>query len=268
MRSPTATLIVAISVLVLCALVVVVRVLRHFGTTQHTWAQMPLYYLNLLYSLIVWRAKIMGTLPADPDQGAVVVCNHASAIDPAFVQLASKRMIHWMVAREYCLHPLIAWLFRITECIPVNRGGIDTAATKISIRYCSNGGMVGMFPEGRINMTDKLLLPGRPGAALIALKAQVPVIPCYLTGAPYHDWEFGCFLITAKTRLKIGEPIDLSEYYGRHTDKEVLGEVTRLFMKEIARLAGVEDYQPALAGRLWSPIQQQAMSSAQSANGE
>ena len=42
------------------------------------------------------------------------------------------------------------------------------------------GELVGMFPEGRINTTDQLLLPGRSGAALIALKARAPVVPCYI----------------------------------------------------------------------------------------
>ena len=53
----------------------------------------------------------------------------------------------------------------------------------MAIRYAQEGGLVGLFPEGRVNTTDELLLPGRPGAALIALRARVPVIPCYVQGA-------------------------------------------------------------------------------------
>ena len=73
--------------------------------------------------------------------------------------------------REYVMSPAFAWVLRTIEVIPVNRGGIDTAATKQAIRYASQGDLVGMFPEGRINEGGQFLLPGRPGAAMIALKA-------------------------------------------------------------------------------------------------
>ena len=57
--------------------------------------------------------------------------------------------------------------------------------------------------------------------------------------------------MTARTRLKVGRMVDVSEYYGRDGEREVLEELTKRFMKEIAQLAGVDDYQPELAGRRW-----------------
>ena len=94
------------------------------------------------------------------------------------------RITHWMVAREYCESWPLSWFFRTVEAILTGRGGVDTKAVKQAIRYASEGGLVGMLPEGRINTTDAFLLPGRPGAALVALKARVPVIPVYIEGAP------------------------------------------------------------------------------------
>ncbi len=61
----------------------------------------------------------------------------------------------------------------------------------------------------------------------------------------------GAFFLPAKAQLRIGKPIDISEFYDRDNEKEVLAELTRRFLVEIARLAGVEDYQPELAGRRW-----------------
>ena len=57
--------------------------------------------------------------------------------------------------------------------------------------------------------------------------------------------------MAGKARVIVGKPIDLSEYYGRESDKTVLPELTKKFLVEIARLAGVENYQPRLAGRHW-----------------
>jgi 1-acyl-sn-glycerol-3-phosphate acyltransferase len=158
-----------------------------------------------------------------------------------------------MVAREYCVHPAIGWFLRICGAIPVRRAGIDTAATKLAIRHAQEGKLVGLFPEGRINDTDQLLLPGRPGVAMIALKARVPVVPCYIEGSPYDGTVWGCLFMPAKIRLKVGPPLDLSEFYDRDDSREVLEELTKRFLVEIAKLAGCSDFQPALAGRFYKP---------------
>ena len=57
----------------------------------------------------------------------------------------------------------------------------------------------------------------------------------------------------AKIRLKVGQPMDLSGYYGRDNDREVLEDLTRRFLVEIAGLAGCSDFQPKLAGRFYKP---------------
>ena len=147
--------------------------------------------------------------------------------------------------------PGISFVFRTLRSIPVNRGGVDTASTKMAIRLAQQGGLVGLFPEARVNTTDALLLPGRNGAALIVLKARVKVIPCLVSGAPYDGTALGSFFMAANARVKVGKPIDLSPYYGREGDKAVLQELTRRFLVEIAALAGVADYEPELAGRQW-----------------
>jgi len=218
-----------------------------------TPAQSLLFAWNFSMARVVWRAEISGRLPIGPGQGAVIVCNHRSGADPSFIALTVNRPVHWMVAKEYCENRAFGWFLRICEVIPVSRGGIDTAATKQAIRCAHEGGLVGLFLEGRINTTDQLLLPGRPGAAMIALKARVPVVPCYISGSPYDGTAVGCLLMGANVRLEVGEPIDLTQYHGRERDREVLEALTRRFIVEIAKLAGDGDFQPQLAGRFYKP---------------
>ena len=252
MLSDTQTNWLAGGVLAALGLWLLVWIVTRVRRTRYTPAQIPFFYpYNLVMARVLWRAEVVGRLAVGPNDGAVIVCNHIGPIDPAFISLASDRIVHWMVAREYCSHPAMAWFFRIMQAIPVNRGGVDTASTKLAIRYAQHGGLVGLFLEGRINSTDKLLLPGRPGAALIAVKARVPVIPCFLRGSPYDGTSFGCLFMAARARLIIGQPIDISSYYGREGDKGVLEELTKRFLVEIARLAGVENYPAEVAGRNW-----------------
>lgn len=218
---------------------------------RYSLAQAPFYLLNLVYTRIIWRTRVRGRIEFPPGQGGLIVCNHVSSIDPSFVQLGLDRAAHWMVASEYALQPGMSWMFRVVGAIPVSRGGVDTAATKRAIRYATEGELVGIFPEGRINTTRRVLLPGRPGAALIALKARVPVVPAYIRGAPYDGTEYGCFLMSAKVDVRFGAPLDISEFYDREHDKDVLEELTRRIMRAIAALAGVNDFEPSLAGRFY-----------------
>jgi 1-acyl-sn-glycerol-3-phosphate acyltransferase len=187
------------------------------------------------------------------DQGAVIVCNHRSSVDPFFLQTATSRKTHWMVAREYCEHPALRWLLRNCEVIPVGRGGIDITATKAAIRIVSQGGLVGMLPEGRINRTDKLMLPARPGAALVAIKARVPVVPCFIIGSPfrYHVWS--PIFMPARVTVRIGEPVDLSDFYERDSDPEAIREAMQRVLKAMVQLAGRPDFEPQFAGRHWLP---------------
>ncbi|MCL6503941.1 MAG: 1-acyl-sn-glycerol-3-phosphate acyltransferase [Pirellulales bacterium] len=221
--------------------------------------QFPIYVYNLVMTRIRWRARLEGALPIDPPGGAVIVCNHRSPVDPAFVALAARRQVHWMVAREYCQVPVIGWGLRVLEVIPTSRAGIDTAATRAAVRYAQRGELVGMFPEGRLNTTTEFMLPGRLGAALVALRARVPVIPCYIEGGPFEGSVYSFFWLTARARLVVGRPLDLSPYYGREGQREVLEHVTRWMMREIALLAGRGDFQPQIAGKPWKPAPREAM---------
>jgi 1-acyl-sn-glycerol-3-phosphate acyltransferase len=190
-------------------------------------------------------------LPVASNEGALIVCNHTSGVDPLIIQLCTDRVVHWMVAREYYEMPLLHYAFRATGTIPVNRAGVDTASTKMAIRLARQGGLVGLFPEGRVNTSQDLLLPGRPGAAMIALRARVKVIPCFVSGVPYDGTALGSLFMAGNARVVVGQPIDLSQYFGREGDRAVLQELTKRFLVEIAQLSGVSDFQPQLAGRHW-----------------
>lgn len=252
------------TILAACLLAALALALAAWGwtcrrRTRYTLLQAALYVYVRIMVRGAWRAEISGPLPVADGQGAVIVCNHISGIDPGFIAMATHRPVHWMIAREFYQLPLVHWFSVTMGAIPVNRGGVDTASTKLAIRYAQAGELVGLFPEGRINETDRLLLPGRPGAALIALKARVPVIPCFLRGAPLGKNVFSPLFMIAHARLTVGRPIDLSEYHGRNGENGILGEITRRFLVEIARLGGVEDYQAELAGRRWKPGMEEAV---------
>src|SRR5262245_20594812 len=211
--------------------------LPRLGRGPMSPTQRVLWGLAYLLVKLRWRTQWEGKLPVEEGRGGVIVCNHLSSVDPFFIQTATGRKIHWMVAREYCEHPALHWFLRTCEVIPVGRGGIDTAATKTALRIVEAGGLVGMFPEGRINMVDELLLPIRPGAAHIALKANVPLVPVFIEGSPYDRRPWSPFLMTAQVIVRFGEPINCQLPPEGDVESEAAQVIMQRWVAEIARLA-------------------------------
>ncbi len=222
------------------------RVLWMVRRSPFSPAQSLFYALNYILVRCLWRTRIIGAPAVPPDRGAIFVCNHRCPLDPAFIALSVPRVIHWMVAREYYEYPPFRPVLQLCGAIPVRREAVDLAATKAAVAVLRQGGLVGILPEGRINDTAELLLPGQLGAAWLALRTGVPIVPCYIQGAPYDGTTLGCLLTPAKVTLRIGQPIDVSPYLARRGDREVLEELTRRLLCAIAELAGRPDYQPQI----------------------
>ncbi len=128
------------------------------------------------------RLTVLSRCPIPRVGPAILVCNHTSSIDPAFVQsVCHHRLITWMMAREYQDIKGTGWFFKAVGIIPVERSGRDTAPLRAAIRALEAGRVLGIFPEGRIAPT-KDFLPFQTGVALMAIKTGVPVYPVYLDG--------------------------------------------------------------------------------------
>ncbi len=247
---------IAIGFLSLAGAFVVFQVVRELFRKPFSPMQNVLWWSAQVLTRFWWRTRRPSDLPL-PESGAVLICNHRSSIDPIFLQVISRRVIHWLVAVEFCNNPLFSSFLKILQVIPVRRGGIDTDATKAAIECAENGGLIGMFPEGRINMTEALMLPGRHGAVMIAIKARVPIIPCYIEGSPYDRTPWSPLFMPARVQLKVGEPIYLDEYYGLEVDGDELKRIMQDCMQKVAVLAGQPDFEPRIAGRRWKPTEEE-----------
>jgi 1-acyl-sn-glycerol-3-phosphate acyltransferase len=247
--------IAAVAFLLLLALAPLVALAIALRGSRMNPFQCLLWGAAFLLCKLLWRTRWLNRLTLGEGQGAVIVCNHRSSVDPFFVQTVTGRKIHWMVAREYCEHPGLRWFLSACEVIPVSRGGIDTAATRAAIRIASEGGLLGMLPEGRINMSEEFMLPMRPGAAVVALKARVPVVPCYIRGAPYRRYSWSPLLMPARVEIRFGQPVDLSDFYDRDGEAGLAHAAMERVARALAALAECPDFQPQIAGRNWKPTE-------------
>ena len=92
-----------------------------------------------------------------------------------------------------------------------------------------NGGVVGIFPEGRLPLKgEERPLPFRPGASYLAIKTGVPVIPVYTNGSYFQR---------KRARIIIGTPIYPEEHINPElSDKEKIQELNTVFRNRIMEL--------------------------------
>ena len=186
--------------------------------------------------------------------GAVLVSNHCSSMDPMFVQLCAGRRVHWMVTSLYFNKPVIGSLLRSFEAIPTHRSGVDTASTKRAIALAKEGEFVGIFPEGRINRTGRPLMTIRPGAALIALRANVPIVPIWVEGAPIGPSIFSALFRAANIRVLVDKPDDWglrAAAEGGKSDRSIAEAWTVRVMRRLVIRSGRSIDEVPLAGSHW-----------------
>lgn len=162
-----------------------------------------------------------------PERGAaIVVANHISPLDPLLIQALTTRHIRWMCAREYTQIPGTGWFWREAKVIPVGRDGRDAAATRAALRVLEEGHLLGVFPEGRIQPTRRLL-PLQPGLALLASKSQAPLVPVWVDGIRRGQGMLRSLLWPQCAVLRIGE-VWRPEVRGAGLMAEVAERLTQL----------------------------------------
>src|SRR4051812_16323223 len=101
----------ALIVMLLCASALGVWAAVPWLRGRYTFLQACLYLANTFFARVLWRASTTGAMPLPDNQGAVIVSNHRSGIDPLLIQLSTRRVVHWMVAREYYHAPGMSIVF-------------------------------------------------------------------------------------------------------------------------------------------------------------
>jgi 1-acyl-sn-glycerol-3-phosphate acyltransferase len=188
--------------------------------------------MAVCFTHVYHRTVVRKPLRLPKEGPAILVCNHTSALDPVLIQSASRRVIVWMMAKEYYELPALNWFFRLVECIPVDRGGRDMAATRAALRALDDGRVLGIFPEGRIE-DSRELLPFQTGVALMAIKTGVPVYPAYLDGTQRNKAMVEALVLPNRVTLDFGPAV---EFDRGSTSKEQLEAATNRIRAAVAAL--------------------------------
>lgn len=195
------------------------------------------------FVLLVHRFVVFPGKDVVPRAGpAILVANHRSGLDPLLVAVATRRRVHFLMAREYYEVPGLTWAFRALGCIPVNRDGNDLGATKAALKALHAGHVIGIFPQGGIRETAEAL-EGKAGVALLALRSGAPVVPYYIQGSPALDSVFLALFTPSRSRIFCGSPFSLEPTCGRPTRADIEARAAIVF-DAISRLRPIEIPRP------------------------
>lgn len=242
--TPQAFAIAALGVYIAVGLTLIAWQVKRSRVGLQAWL---LYCLERVYIGLMYHWRSNRRCPFAQEKGALILANHRSPVDPLLIWMnhhlgrndGRLRMIGFLMAREYSEMPVLSWVAKITRSIPVDRDGADMAPVRKAYRQLQDGDLVGIFPEGGINLNDNLR-GADTGVAWLALKAQVPVYPVYIEGSPRCENMVEPFYRHSRVTLHFGDPIDLSAYYEKRKSHDVLQEVTDLLMVRLAQLGGVQ----------------------------
>lgn len=187
--------------------------------------------IKIIYSIVNWfvhfifRIEIVNEHNI-PENGSCMVCmNHISSWDPPVVVLSFKRRVRFMAKYELFKIPVVSWVLKAMNTIPLRRGASDIAAFKAAISALKNNEVIGIFPTGTRERIKKNA-PVKSGAALIAIKSGAPVVPVYIKAN---------YKLFSKIQLIVGKPMTF-ETSEKHASQSELAEIAEKIYSEILKL--------------------------------
>ncbi|HZU21103.1 MAG TPA: lysophospholipid acyltransferase family protein [Gaiellaceae bacterium] len=159
-------------------------------------------YMGLPTRLLT-RGKAYGVENVPAVGGVVYAINHLHWIDIPLVGALSPRTVWFVAKAEAANHRALGWFLRLHGAIPIRRGESDRDAVRKMRDEARRGHVIGLFVEGTRQRSGR---PGRaqPGAAMVALQEDVPVVPVAVYGTQF--WRIGNF---APCSVAFGEPLEL-----------------------------------------------------------
>ena len=179
--------------------------------------------------------KIVGSESVQDGVAYIVATSHISRLDTPFLMLSTHRQdIIAMVAREYEKAPFFGWFLNKLGVIWISRDGYDLEAFREASVHLKRKWIVGIAPEGTRSKTQQLL-QGKPGAALLAIRNQVQVIPTVVLGST-NVFQSILHLKKAQVEVRFGTPFVLPQVQDEKTTKDRLQQATDEIMCHIALL--------------------------------
>jgi 1-acyl-sn-glycerol-3-phosphate acyltransferase len=178
--------------------------------------------VGLALALCGIRYRIVGRAHVPHDTAVVFCSNHESNVDPPVLFLGLHSQLHVLYKAELRNVPLMRTVFDVGGFVPVDRGDRDQSMRSLEQGAASlrAGNSFLIFPEGTRSRTGALL-PFKKGGFIMAIKAQVPVVPVAIVGGRDAMRKGSAFVRPVKVSVRIGRPVPTAGLTVDQRDKVV-----------------------------------------------
>ena len=181
------------------------------------------------------RARIVGKHNV-PKSGAFLLAPiHRSNIDTPLAAAVTSRRMRFMGKDSIWKFKPIGWIISSLGAFPVTRGSADREALKRCIAVLESGEPLVLFPEGT-RQSGPVVQPLFDGAAYVAVKAGVPIIPVGIGGSEGVMPKGSKMIYPRKCVLVIGEPIFAEADETGRIPRSAVKDVTVKLTSELQRL--------------------------------
>ena len=210
----------------------------------------PVYFLGwsffraLFKVYFRWRVYNAGRVPlAGP---VVLASNHESFLDPFLVGSGVRRGINYLARESLFRFPVVGWLLRKWNSVPVDREGGGARGLKAILERLLAGGAIILFPEGT-RTRDGKLQAARSGIGLTVIKSAAPVVPVRVFGTYAAYGRHLRWPRPRRVAVKYGEPMAFERLRAEAKTcpkprlKQIYQQIADEIMAAIAKLEPVED---------------------------
>lgn len=181
------------------------------------------------------RARIVGKHNV-PKSGAFLLAPiHRSNIDTPLAAAVTSRRMRFMGKDSIWKIKPIGWIISSLGAFPVTRGSADREALKRCIAVLESGEPLVLFPEGT-RQSGPVVQPLFDGAAYVAVKAGVPIIPVGIGGSEGVMPKGSKMIYPRKCVLVVGEPILAQADETGRIPRSAVKDVTEQLTVELQRL--------------------------------
>ena len=155
-----------------------------------------------------YKVDVEGINNLKGSRGALLLGNHVSFLDWAFLQIAYPNQIRFVIDRSYYELWYFKPVFKFFKAIPISsRGGKN--ALKLVGEALQNGDTVALFPEGHLSRNGHMGKFQKGFELAVADVTNAVIVPFYLRGL----WEGG--FSHASTKLKKRQQKDVGVIFGK-----------------------------------------------------
>ncbi|HEX6221949.1 MAG TPA: lysophospholipid acyltransferase family protein [Acidimicrobiia bacterium] len=171
--------------------------------SRFLWRVAPPVIRGVGRTLFALRVEKEADLPPPP---FIVAANHYSHFDPAVVGAVIGTPVRFLAVESlFGTNKLLDWLIIGFGSIPTPRGRHPVKAVRTALEALDAGDIVGVFPEA-MRVSHWGLLPPRRGAAWLAKRAGVPIVPVTVVGTG-RAFNLDNRLRPARVRVVVGRAI-------------------------------------------------------------